>query len=161
MMIILIDGLFGENKKDELIKELNILGDSNKKEAIKYLKEKNEKDKEKIDEIDALSTKQKKIDTLVSVLGGKKEKKADKKEKLKKIGEILLGLDKEAKKECINYMRNTTQDDDKKNDELYSIIESVMRKYMNIQFYIGDEQIARHANAGNARIERRLNPVAR
>ena len=32
---------------------------------------------------------------------------------------------------------------------------------MNIQFYIGDEQVARHANAGNAKIERRLNPVVR
>ena len=46
-------------------------------------------------------------------------------------------------------------------NELYSIIEDVVRKYMNIQFYIGDEQVARHANAGNAKIERRLNPVVR
>ena len=34
----------------------------------------------------------------------------------------MVRLDKDTKKECINYMRNTTQDDDKKNDELYSII---------------------------------------
>ena len=46
-------------------------------------------------------------------------------------------------------------------NEIYSIIEDVVRKYMNIQFYIGDEQVARHANAGNAKIERRLNPVVR
>jgi len=46
-------------------------------------------------------------------------------------------------------------------NEIYSIIETVVRRYMNIQFYIGDEQIARHANAGNARIERRVNPVMR
>ena len=32
-------------------------------------------------------------------------------------------------------------------------------QYMNIDFTIGDEQIARHANAGNARLNRRYNPV--
>ena len=86
------------------------------------MKENNPSEIDKIDEIIDLSDKQKKIDVLVSILGGRKEKKVDKKEKLKKIVDILLGLDKKTKKDCVNYMRNTIQDDEKKNDELLNII---------------------------------------
>lgn len=44
--------------------------------------------------------------------------------------------------------------------DLKEILEGVITDKMNITFYIGDEQIARHANAGNARIDRRYSPVA-
>ena len=117
-----INNLFNEKKNNELIKELNSLDQNRKKEAINYLKENNPSEIDKIDEINDLSDKQKKIDVLVSILGGRKEKKVDKKEKLKKIVDILLGLDKKTKKDCVNYMRNTIQDDEKKNDELLNII---------------------------------------
>ncbi len=40
-------------------------------------------------------------------------------------------------------------------DELRSIIEDVIRRYLNIEFYIGNEQIARAANAGNISLDRR------
>ena len=44
--------------------------------------------------------------------------------------------------------------------DLKEILAEVISEYMDIEFYIGDEQIARHANAGNARINRRYSPVA-
>lgn len=44
-------------------------------------------------------------------------------------------------------------------DELYSILTDVIQRYMNVTFYIGDEQIARHANAGNLSISRRYRPT--
>ena len=40
-------------------------------------------------------------------------------------------------------------------DDLNEILVNALRQYLNIDFYIGDEQIARHANAGNARLNRR------
>ena len=40
-------------------------------------------------------------------------------------------------------------------DDLADVLRDVIRQYLNIDFYIGDEQIARHANAGNARLNRR------
>lgn len=40
-------------------------------------------------------------------------------------------------------------------DDLNEVLISVLRQYLNIDFYIGDEQIARHANAGNAKLNRR------
>lgn len=43
-------------------------------------------------------------------------------------------------------------------DTLETLLVTMFRQYMNIQFYMGDEQVARHANAGNARLERRYNP---
>ena len=43
--------------------------------------------------------------------------------------------------------------------DLESVLIDVIRRYLNIQFYIGDEQVARHANAGNAKLERRYNPA--
>lgn len=44
-------------------------------------------------------------------------------------------------------------------EQLQDVIGDAVRQYMNIQFYIGDEQIARHNASGAAKIERRLNPV--
>ena len=46
-------------------------------------------------------------------------------------------------------------------DELATILKSVFQQYMNISFYMGDEQVAKHANAGNAKLNYRFNPVAR
>ena len=43
-------------------------------------------------------------------------------------------------------------------DTLETLLVTMFRQYMNIQFYMGDEQVARHANAGNAKLERRYNP---
>lgn len=40
-------------------------------------------------------------------------------------------------------------------DDLREILTNVVRQYMNIDFYIGDEQVARHANAGNKKLNRR------
>ena len=40
-------------------------------------------------------------------------------------------------------------------DDLSEVLINVLRQYLNIDFYIGDEQIARHANAGNAKLSRR------
>lgn len=42
-------------------------------------------------------------------------------------------------------------------DDLSEVLINVLRQYLNIDFYIGDEQIARHANAGNAKLSRRYN----
>ncbi len=40
-------------------------------------------------------------------------------------------------------------------DDLREILTNVVRQYLNIDFYIGDEQVARHANAGNKKLNRR------
>ena len=40
-------------------------------------------------------------------------------------------------------------------DDLSEVLVNALRQYLNIDFYIGDEQIARHANAGNAKLNRR------
>lgn len=40
-------------------------------------------------------------------------------------------------------------------EELQDILTDAFRRYMNIDFYLGDEQIARHANAGNLKLNRR------
>lgn len=40
--------------------------------------------------------------------------------------------------------------------DLMEVLVAVCRDYMNFDFYLGDEQIARHANAGNARLEQRF-----
>jgi len=40
-------------------------------------------------------------------------------------------------------------------DDLTEIFTNLFRQYLDINFYLGDEQIARHANAGNARLNRR------
>lgn len=42
-------------------------------------------------------------------------------------------------------------------DELQFILTDLFSRFMNIQFYLGDEQIARHANAGNLQLNRRYN----
>ena len=43
--------------------------------------------------------------------------------------------------------------------ELQEILTDAFRRYMNIDFYLGDEQIARHANAGNLKLNRRYGTV--
>ena len=113
---------FRNNKKNELIDELNNLDKKDKNEAIDYLKLKNKTKKDEIDQINILSDKQKKIDALINILGGKSENKNDKKDKLKKIVDILLNLDKKTKNDFVNYMKNTAEEDEKKNEELLSII---------------------------------------
>lgn len=42
-------------------------------------------------------------------------------------------------------------------DDIRTVVTEVVRNYLNISFYIEDEQIARHANAGNLRLDRRYN----
>lgn len=44
-------------------------------------------------------------------------------------------------------------------EELQDILADAFRRYMNIDFYLGDEQIARHANAGNFKLNRRYGTV--
>lgn len=56
-------------------------------------------------------------------------------------------------------MLEYNQDNQIGRDELEQMITTIVQRYMNIDFYIGDEQIARHANAGNERLNRRYNPV--
>ena len=43
--------------------------------------------------------------------------------------------------------------------DITEIFTDLFRQYMNIDFYIGDEQIARHSNAGNAKLDRRYNTI--
>lgn len=45
-------------------------------------------------------------------------------------------------------------------DELMAMLIDLFTRYLNIDFYIGDEQIARHANAGNQRLDRRYKPAS-
>ena len=40
-------------------------------------------------------------------------------------------------------------------DDLRSILADVLRENLNISFYLGDEQVAKHANAGNLKLNRR------
>lgn len=44
-------------------------------------------------------------------------------------------------------------------DELRSILADVISNYMDISFYLGDEQIARHANTGNLKLQRRYSTI--
>lgn len=44
-------------------------------------------------------------------------------------------------------------------DDLQSIIVSAFQQYLNINFYLEDEQLARHANAGNLKLDRRYNII--
>lgn len=46
-------------------------------------------------------------------------------------------------------------------DDLQSIIVSAFQQYLNINFYLEDEQLARHANAGNLKLDRRYNIINR
>lgn len=43
--------------------------------------------------------------------------------------------------------------------ELEEMLTDMFRTHMNIDFYIGDEKLARHANKGNSLLDRRYNPV--
>ena len=43
-------------------------------------------------------------------------------------------------------------------DELNAILVEMFTRYMNINFSIGDEQLARHVNAGNQSLLRRFQP---
>jgi len=43
--------------------------------------------------------------------------------------------------------------------EFRSSVRSILDAIKEVSFYIGDEQIARHANKGNSRLDRRLNPI--
>ena len=42
-------------------------------------------------------------------------------------------------------------------EEIQSVFTELFRRYMNVQLYLGDEQVARHANAGNVKLNRRYN----
>ena len=42
-------------------------------------------------------------------------------------------------------------------EDLQSIIISAFQQYLNINFYLEDEQLARHANSGNLKLDRRYN----
>lgn len=52
------------------------------------------------------------------------------------------------------------EDSTVKRDELEEILTNVIRSNMNIDFYIGDEKLARHTNRGNSLIDRRYNAVS-
>lgn len=56
-------------------------------------------------------------------------------------------------------MMEYTQSSAVTRDELEDIITDIAQRYFNIDLYIGDEQIARHANSGNARLNRRYKAV--
>ena len=45
--------------------------------------------------------------------------------------------------------------------DLIEVLTQIVRDYLNISFYIGDEQVARHANAGNMKLNRRYSPTVR
>ena len=45
-------------------------------------------------------------------------------------------------------------------EELRGLMSDVIAAVNKVQFYIGDEQIARHVNSGNQKLDRRYNPVA-
>ena len=45
-------------------------------------------------------------------------------------------------------------------DDLTEILTDICRQYLNIEFYVGDEQIARHANSGNLKLNRRFSAVS-
>ena len=118
----ILNKLFKSNKKKELIEELNKLNIDDKNEAINYLKENNKNKNKDIEEIKNLSEKQKKLNVLANILGGKKNNEESRKEKIKKIADILLNLDAKTKKQCVNYMKNTAEDNAEKNEELNSIM---------------------------------------
>lgn len=44
-------------------------------------------------------------------------------------------------------------------DDLEESLTEILREYLNIDFYIGDEQIARHANTGNLKLNRRYHTI--
>ena len=46
-------------------------------------------------------------------------------------------------------------------EDLMEILTNICRQYMNFDFYLGDEQIARHANSGNLKLDRRYRTVNR
>ena len=64
----------------------------------------------------------------MSILGVKSENKKYKKEKIKKIVDILLNLDNITKDDCLNYMNNTTAEDEKKNNDLFNIINKLIEE---------------------------------
>ena len=45
-------------------------------------------------------------------------------------------------------------------EELRGLMSDVIVAVNRVQFYIGDEQIARHVNLGNQKLDRRYNPIA-
>ena len=138
-----INDLFKKNKvkkNTELIEELNKLEKNDKNEAIDYLKDKNKNKINEIDEIKNLSEKKKKLDVLVNILGGKKDNKSTKKEKLNKIVDILLNLDKKTKRECVNYMKNTAEDDEEKNDDLNDIMGNITYESKEESFELENDE---------------------
>ena len=58
-------------------------------------------------------------------------------------------------------MLQYSQDNQLTEDAFAETMTTIFRQYMNISFYLGDEQLAKHANAGNRQLEMRFNPVAR
>ena len=44
-------------------------------------------------------------------------------------------------------------------DELRTLLIEMFTQYMNLSWYIGDEQVARHANAGNLKLNRRYSTI--
>ena len=52
-----------------------------------------------------------------------------------------------------------SQNDKITRDELYAILVELFREYLRIDLWIGDEQVARHAQTGAMKINRRLSPV--
>lgn len=71
----------------------------------------------------------------------------------KSIGNVLGSL-----KNLIE-MLEYSQDSQITSGDLESLMIRIIREYLNFSFYIGDEQVARHANKGNQLLNQRYNPV--
>ena len=61
--------------------------------------------------------------------------------------------------DVLKYSQNNTLTRDELVSVLNTILPTMLQRY--VSFYIGDEQIARHANAGNNLLDYRFNPVGR
>lgn len=58
-----------------------------------------------------------------------------------------------------NVLNDVINDDPVTGTDLKAMLNDVITAVNRVQFYIGDEQIARHANIGNQKLDRRYNPV--
>jgi len=87
---------------------------------------------------------------LVNILGGKKDNKSTKKEKLNKIADILLNLDKKTKKECVNYMKDTAEDDEEKNDDLNDIMGNITYESKEESFELENDEDYSYSNSSSS-----------
>ena len=120
-----MSNLFKNGEKNKLIDELSKLNKKDKLEIIDNLKNQNKSKENEINELNNLSDMKEKLENLIKVLTGTTENIKENPDKMKNILDILLSLDKDSRKNCINYMRKKANDDFKKNIELLSLINSL------------------------------------